>query len=268
MSLDKIAIVSDPGEWCDALASVAEKVSDGVDVFAGFSEIQEKMTLPGYRGIVVDLDMESGSAMEIVRTLTRDAKETRFVLIGHAPTHDQVDECVSLGVGGVVRKPENTENLRDAMLQVSDGTLALVGSTEMRKLEFTVNGQDESLDKAIQVLSRLLRDGGLKSSLEFNRMITAAYEALANAVEHGNEGKKELDIHVHYHWCRGQLKVIIKDNGEGFDPKLVPNPLQPQNLLKESGRGLLIIRKYADKLWFEEGGTRIIFEKNLSSLID
>ena len=169
-----------------------------------------------------------------------------------------------------MRKPETetAENLRGAMLHEYDGAFVLAGSSEMWKLEFTVDGQDENLENAVQVLSRLLRDGGLKNSLEFNRMITATYEALANAVEHGNEGKKELDIHVHYQWCRGQLKVIIKDNGEGFDSKLVPNPLRPENLWKESGRGILIIRKYADKLRFEEGGTRIIFEKDLSNLID
>ena len=101
MSLDKIAIVSDPGQWCDAFQSVAEKLSDTVEVFSTFSEIQEKMNPSTYRAIVVDLDMECGSVMKSVRALIRDAEETNLLLMGHAPTYDQVDECVILGVRGL-----------------------------------------------------------------------------------------------------------------------------------------------------------------------
>ena len=268
MSVEKIAILSSSDEWCDALQAAAGRVADSVDAFSTPSDIHQKLNPSSYGAIVVDLDLESDSVMEIVRGLAKDGGETRLLLIGKAPTYGHVKEYLELGVGEVLRKPGNLENLQGVLGLVSDDVPSLARSSEIRKFEFTIDGEDESLEEAVQVLSRLLSNAGLKHSLEFNRMITAAYEVLANAVEHGNQGNKELKVHVHYHWCRGRLKVVIEDQGEGFDPELVPNPLQPQNLLKDSGRGLLIIRKYADMLRFEEDGTRIIFEKDLSALIE
>ena len=99
---------------------------------------------------------------------------------------------------------------------------------------------------------------------------------LINAIEHGNleidyEKKRKLlstginyieyldnlcntspymdrKVEISYHFEKKSLSFFIKDEGKGFDPAKVPDPTQPENLLKDSGRGLYLMRIYMDDL--------------------
>jgi serine/threonine-protein kinase RsbW len=89
----------------------------------------------------------------------------------------------------------------------------------------------------------------------------ALREALANAIKHGNKLSPDKRVHVHMLVRRGdELRLTVEDEGDGFDPRVVPDPTAPENLLSVSGRGLLYMRKFVDKVHFsagERGGTRI-----------
>src|SRR4051794_27163485 len=79
-------------------------------------------------------------------------------------------------------------------------------------------------------------------------MRLAVEEAVVNAVKHGNRGDPDRQVRVRY--CVGERRALatIADEGPGFDPAGVPDPLAPENLDRPCGRGLLLIRKYAT--WF------------------
>jgi len=88
----------------------------------------------------------------------------------------------------------------------------------------------------------------------------AVREAVANAVKHGNKGDATKKVFVAYDGTFDglpELTVTVRDQGEGFDPEEVADPLAPDNLLKGSGRGLFLIRSFMDDMTLQraaEGG--------------
>jgi serine/threonine-protein kinase RsbW len=61
---------------------------------------------------------------------------------------------------------------------------------------------------------------------------------------------------------KNKAVISIMDEGDGFDPKTIPDPTKPENLVKDCGRGLFIVHNYVDKVTFSEKGNRITVEKN------
>src|SRR5579863_655785 len=92
----------------------------------------------------------------------------------------------------------------------------------------------------------------------------AINEALANAVIHGNHGNQEKQVHVA---CRcsmdGEVLVSVRDEGEGFDSRVVPDPTEAQRLLLPHGRGLHLMKALMDEVMFEENGTVVRMRKRM-----
>ncbi len=91
----------------------------------------------------------------------------------------------------------------------------------------------------------------------------AATEMVANAIYHGNKSNPRKTVHIRFYLSPGRLSVHITDQGQGFDPTAVPDPLLPENLLKDNGRGIFIVRSMMDSVEyrFDPGGTTVILTK-------
>ena len=93
----------------------------------------------------------------------------------------------------------------------------------------------------------------------------AVSEALSNAMVHGNKLDPNKDVIVSMKITDDKLTISIKDEGKGFDPSKVPDPTKPENILKDSGRGIHIMRSFIDEVLFDFSsiGTELIFTINL-----
>jgi serine/threonine-protein kinase RsbW len=92
----------------------------------------------------------------------------------------------------------------------------------------------------------------------------AVRESLVNAVAHGNRYSARKKVHFRVWTGPRGLVVEIEDQGRGFNPDGVPDPLDGDNMLRHSGRGLLMIRAYMDELEYtklEPEGTRVRMAK-------
>ena len=84
----------------------------------------------------------------------------------------------------------------------------------------------------------------------------ALREALANAVIHGNGENPNKRVYVVCHCSTdGELSISIRNQGEGFDSRAVPDPTTPENSLSTHGRGICVMRAFMDEVRFEEGGS-------------
>jgi serine/threonine-protein kinase RsbW len=93
----------------------------------------------------------------------------------------------------------------------------------------------------------------------------ALREALANAVLHGNREDSGKKVHVLCECDEGSgVSLVIRDEGPGFDPGAVPDPLAPENLGAEHGRGILLMKQFMDEIYFERGGTEVHMKKRPS----
>jgi serine/threonine-protein kinase RsbW len=101
---------------------------------------------------------------------------------------------------------------------------------------------------------------------KLSALLLAVTEATTNAMLHGNSGDKTKLVKIKAKVIDGQLNVIVKDEGTGFQPEDVPDPTDPENLLKDSGRGLYLMRIYMDDLKYNitPEGTETILIMNIN----
>jgi anti-sigma regulatory factor (Ser/Thr protein kinase) len=94
------------------------------------------------------------------------------------------------------------------------------------------------------------------------RVELALEEALANAIRHGccNDATKQLQCCVTVD-DGGEVVIVVRDPGKGFDPDGVPDPLAPENVLKPSGRGVYLINQLMDEVSFADGGREVRMRK-------
>ena len=97
----------------------------------------------------------------------------------------------------------------------------------------------------------------------------AVRESVVNAIKHGNAGDHHKRVHVEFTVLNGDgagLAIRVRDEGPGFDPSEIPDCVAPENLLKCSGRGIFLIRRFVDELVLErapEGGMEVRMIKRL-----
>lgn len=91
----------------------------------------------------------------------------------------------------------------------------------------------------------------------------AVSEAVNNAMQHGNKLDGRKKVHIAYYLCSRYLRIVVQDEGTGFAPDKIPDPRKKENLLKVSGRGILIIRHLMDRVSFKrlKKGMKIIMDK-------
>ena len=94
----------------------------------------------------------------------------------------------------------------------------------------------------------------------------AVREAVINAIVHGNKSSPDLKVNVTLTTNPQGLKAKIRDQGNGFEPGSVPDPTEAPNLLETSGRGLLLMAAFVDKVSHRHGprGTEVTLTKHLA----
>lgn len=97
-----------------------------------------------------------------------------------------------------------------------------------------------------------------------DRIMLPLSEAINNAILHGNQLQEHKPVTVVAELKNKRLTISVEDEGAGFDPDDVPDPLKKENLLKEGGRGIYLIREYSDDIYFQKRGSKITMIFNLS----
>ncbi|MBD3343864.1 MAG: SpoIIE family protein phosphatase [Chitinivibrionales bacterium] len=120
-----------------------------------------------------------------------------------------------------------------------------------------------TLDKIEDICSRVLEDmdNNGYTGRDIRRTKLCVHEILTNAIIHGNRGDTEKKVVVLFNVDTEKVVVSAIDEGEGFDYIHLPDPLKPENLLKENGRGLFIVKKFMDDVAFNKKGNRITIAK-------
>jgi serine/threonine-protein kinase RsbW len=140
-------------------------------------------------------------------------------------------------------------------------------SQDAGPIRMSLSSRFENIELA-QLLCGKLLEGRDVSEEAKHWLLMALREALANAIKHGNRQDSSKRIHLEMDVVGQNLKISIRDEGEGFDPAAVDDPLAPENRLKTSGRGIFYMKTFMDDVRFrrvEGGGMEIVLTKNLGS---
>jgi len=128
---------------------------------------------------------------------------------------------------------------------------------------------DSTLDSVEVAEAAVLNDAQALGFHEddLHQLGMAVRESMVNAVVHGNRYNARKKVHLSVTKGPDRLTIVIADEGEGFDPSDIPNPLAEENLLRQSGRGLLLIQAFVDEFQVSRGqphGTEVRMVKYLA----
>jgi serine/threonine-protein kinase RsbW len=138
---------------------------------------------------------------------------------------------------------------------------------EVSKSYITLDSTLDSVDTAEQIVVKAAAELGIDED-DQGQVGMAIRECMVNAVVHGNRYNAKKRVHLSVETTPTSLIVTIGDEGEGFDMDSLPDPLAEENLLRQSGRGLLLIRAFMDDFDLHPrpgGGTEVRIVKNVSS---
>lgn len=100
-----------------------------------------------------------------------------------------------------------------------------------------------------------------------HRIGLAVRECVANAIKHGNRENPDKRVEIDCTLAENQVIVRIEDEGDGFDPTDLPDPLKAENLLKPSGRGIFFMNQFMDEIHYTfgaDGGTIVTMKKTIA----
>ena len=123
----------------------------------------------------------------------------------------------------------------------------------MKEVKINIPSSTEFVGPVVKFLYDFFSNKGIQETVASN-VVTSVIEAVGNAIVHGNnnDSSKKIDILIQIN--KNTLNIEVQDEGEGFDVSSVPDPTDPKNFLKPSGRGILFMNIGMDGVCYNEKG--------------
>jgi serine/threonine-protein kinase RsbW len=113
------------------------------------------------------------------------------------------------------------------------------------------------IEEAVELVTRHCLAGHDTSKKTRFRLQVVLSEALSNAIVRGNQEERGKWVHVQAELGPDAIRLMVTDEGKGFNPLAIPEPIRPEQLDEANGRGLYLIRKLVDAVQFNEQGNSI-----------
>lgn len=245
--------------------------------------------------VVTDLQMPEIDGLELVKQIRQHHRSIPVILMTAHGNEEIAVLALKAGAASYVPKKNLARDLEETVenvLSVASSERAeqqILHSLTGVRMEFELGNDLSALRPLIQVIQRHMRQLGVCDESDIVRISTALQEGLVNAIEHGNleldSALRELKdnsyqklgeerrrqepyasrkAYVVAEFNHDGCRWTIRDEGRGFNPNDLPDPLDPANLQRASGRGLLLIRTFMDEISFNESGSEITMVRRRS----
>ncbi len=119
-----------------------------------------------------------------------------------------------------------------------------------------INSDFQEVPKVEALIDKVCGELGVNEDF-YGNVLIAVTEAVNNAIIHGNKNRSDLSVAVAVGDRPEEFCFSVEDRGDGFDFNNLPDPTAPENILKENGRGIFLMKNLADELEFEEAGRKV-----------
>ena len=139
-------------------------------------------------------------------------------------------------------------------------------ATNPNRVQIDIQSSFEMVDLVQVVFESLSNQVGFDDDSS-HWMSVAIRESVTNAVRHGNKLDPSKRVIIDFEINGSEFSVSVEDEGEGFDPGDVPDPLAEENLLRASGRGIFFMKNFMDEVSYQfepNRGTRVTMVKRVS----
>ena len=166
-----------------------------------------------------------------------------------------------MGAANYLRMPYNCDELREIVEQTLSHKLRYVDDPGIRsqvheKIEFELPSDLGLMNGVLEYLQERVAKLGLIHP-ERSNLFVALDEAFVNAVKHGNKNDPTKLLKITAELSPKEAAFTVEDEGEGFDIREIPNPCDPANLFRASGRGVLLIYNIMDEVEYNAQGNRV-----------
>ncbi len=188
------------------------------------------------------------------------------------PAGPTIVKAFKMVAANYLRFPYNKDELREIVEQTLSYKLRYVDNPTLlshthEKIEFELPSDLTLMNGVLQYLLERVAKLGVIAPEKSNLFI-ALDEAFVNAVKHGNKNDPTKLVRVGAELSPKEACFTVEDEGEGFDVQTIPDPCDPANLFKSSGRGVLLIYNIMDEVEYNAQGNRVKMVKRPEPVVE
>jgi serine/threonine-protein kinase RsbW len=265
MDTRRILIVEGNAELRAVLADALAGLGHEVVTAGDRAEAIAREDLEEFDLIISDLAEYSDSAVQIVSELKRKRLFVPVVVSSEEAQHAGLVKAFKLGASNYLRKPYDKEELSQIVEKTLGYKLRFVEDLKVlpyvrEHIEFELPSDIALMNGVLHYLiERVAALGVIKP--DASNLFIALDEAFVNAVKHGNKQDASKLVRIIADLSPKEARFTIEDEGEGFNVADIPDPRDPENLFKTSGRGVLLIYNIMDQVEYNERGNRLTMVK-------
>ncbi|HJQ33090.1 MAG TPA: ATP-binding protein [Pyrinomonadaceae bacterium] len=265
MDRRRILIVEGNAELRAVLADALSALGHEVVTAADRAEAVERDDLEDFDLIISDLAEYSDSGVQIVSELKRKRLFVPVVVSSEEAQHAGIVKAFKMGAANYLRKPYDHDELSQIVEKTLGYKLRFVEDLKVlpyvrEHIEFELPSDISLMNGVLHyIIERVAALGVIKP--DASNLFIALDEAFVNAVKHGNKHDHNKLVRITADLSAREARFTIEDEGEGFDVNEIPDPRDPENLFKTSGRGVLLIYNIMDVVEYNERGNRLTMVK-------
>lgn len=254
----KILIIDDHDDLATALDEVFTHVGHDVSVREKRSDALA-LDLDSYDLVITDLDVDGQSA-----ALSNGNGAVCLPNMPEAKAGEHI-KAFKLCAANFRRDEFDENELKDMVATILDYKIRFVDKKDVvadmhENIEFELPSAISPMHIILEYLMKRVEKLGVIKPEQSN-LFVALDEAFVNAVKHGNKYDAQKLVRITAEVSKHEARFTIEDEGEGFDVKNIPDPLDPENLFKTSGRGVLFIYNIMDEVKYNDRGNRLTMVK-------
>ncbi len=220
--------------------------------------------------VMTDVVMPRMSGLDLLKKVRALNRDTIVVVLTSDANVDTAIEALNLGANNFLHKPPNSEEILSVMWRATKQREIFLENAELNPFtERTIHIEIPSQLKFIKgIAHNIIADAKLMGYDEaelHDKIPVTVDEAVTNAIKHGNKFQEDKKVYIDIHIDVERIKIVVADEGPGFNVKAVPDPTDPANFLKPSGRGILFMSIGMDEVRFNEKGNILTLIKYKNS---
>jgi serine/threonine-protein kinase RsbW len=255
----KILIIDDHDDLCTALCAQFGSLGHEVTVFDNRPEAVNSPDFNNFDLVVTDLD-------NIDHCVNLNGKSAACLPsnIG-SPQPDEVIKAFKISAAHYTRENFDEAELKELFDLTLDHKAKFIDQVKAvqnirEKIEFEMPSAISLMHDILDYLMKRVEKVGVADA-ENSNLFVALDEAFVNAIKHGNRYNPEKLVRITADVSTKEVSFTVEDEGDGFNIAEVPDPLNPENLFKTSGRGVLLIHNIMDEVKYNERGNRLTMIK-------
>ena len=265
MEQRRILIVDNNDELRSTLEQVLRDLGHSVVATGDRDEALSRDDLEDFDLIISDLTDDADSGVQLLSELKRKRLLVPVVVSSDETQQPGIVKAFKMGAANYLRLPYNKEELRNIVEKTLSYKLRFVDDLKVlphvhEKIDFELPSDLSLMNGVLHyLLERVAKLGLIKP--ERSNLFVALDEAFVNAVKHGNRNDPTKMVRITAELSSREARFTVEDEGEGFNVQEIPDPCDPANLFKASGRGVLLIYNIMDEVRYNERGNRLTMVK-------